>query len=103
MNSTHNTRLCLKAKAKFEKQPKLITVKGRPAQTLLELIKSGNKGITALEMSNTWALRLSAYVFNLRHDYALDIETLREEHGGGWHARYVLHTGVDILCINNKE
>jgi hypothetical protein len=71
-------------------------VRGRIAQTLYHLVQASERGITALEVS-TWALRLAAYVCILRHDYGLDIVTLREPHEGGSHARYVLHTPVEIL------
>ncbi len=98
MNSIHNTRLRLKAKAKLDKQSRLINVTGRPAQTLVALVKAGSKGITALEMSS-WAYRLGAYIHILRRDYGLDIQTLKEKHPGGWHARYVLHTPVEILEV----
>lgn len=100
MNSYHNTRLCVKAKAWHDKKPTIFIVKGQYARTLLTLAKAGPDGITALEVSGTWALRLSAYIHVLRHRYGLDIETLKEEHPGGWHARYVLHTPVEILETN---
>lgn len=74
------------------------TVTAKPAQTLQMLLKTGNKGITALEMSNTWALRLAAYVFELRHKYGLEIAMQREEHEGGWHARYILITPVQVVA-----
>lgn len=74
------------------------TVKGQVAKALFALVKAKGKGITALEVSS-WAYRLGAYVHTLRHKCGLDIETLREEHPGGWHARYVLHTTVEILEV----
>lgn len=74
------------------------TVKGQVAKALAALIRARRKGITALEVSS-WAYRLGAYVHILRHKFGLDIETLREEHPGGWHARYVLHTSVEILEV----
>ena len=73
------------------------TVNGKIARTLSALVKAGAKGITALELSNTWALRLGHYVFVLRREHGLNIQTLREDHDGGWHGRYVLHTPVEIL------
>lgn len=69
------------------------------SRTLYALIQSGDKGITALELSNTWALRLSAYIHGLRHKYDLNITTTREKHDGGWHARYVLNTPVTIVEV----
>lgn len=68
---------------------------GQVARTLLSLKKAGGQGITALEVSS-WAFRLASYVFILRRDYKLTIETRKEEHSGGWHARYILHTPVTV-------
>jgi hypothetical protein len=65
-------------------------------RALAALIRAGNNGVTALELSS-WAYRLGAYVHTLRHDYGLTIETLREPHDGGWHGRYVLHTPCQII------
>jgi hypothetical protein len=74
------------------------SVAGKDAMALEALIKAGKCGVIALELSNTWALRLGAYVHRLR-GHGLDIETVREAHDniGGWHARYVLHSPVTIL------
>ena len=65
-------------------------------RALVALINAGCCGVTALELSS-WAYRLGAYVHTLRHGYGLEIETLREPHDGGWHARYVLHTPCQII------
>lgn len=65
-------------------------------RALAALINAGSQGITALEISS-WAYRLGAYVYILRHDYGLAIETLREPHDGGWHGRYVLHTPCHVV------
>lgn len=80
-----------KLKFLFETPAGRVTVTGREAQTLAALIEAGSKGITALAMSS-WAYRLGAYIHRLRHDYGLDIETVREAHEGGSHGRYILHT-----------
>jgi hypothetical protein len=72
---------------------------GRIAQTLEHLLEAGPKGITALEMG-TWAVRLSHYVWVLRHRHLVNIATRFEEHGGefpGKHARYTLRDQVQIL------
>jgi len=71
------------------------TVTGQVAKALAELVRRGAAGVTALECSS-FAYRLGAYVFILRHDYGLAIETVREPHDWGWHGRYVLHTPVVI-------
>lgn len=76
----------------------LFRVTGQDAKALRALITAEANGVTALEVSS-WAYRLGAYVHRLRHDYGLDIETLREPHGnpGDWHGRYVLHSPVRIV------
>lgn len=71
------------------------TVVGQVAKALASLATAGERGVTALEV-NSWAYRLGAYVHTLRHEYGLAIETVRELHEGGWHARYVLRTPVTI-------
>ncbi|NCC61988.1 MAG: hypothetical protein EOM12_13855 [Verrucomicrobiae bacterium] len=79
------------------------TCTGKAAKTLLALVTAGPHGITALELSNTWALRLSAYIYNLRHDYGLIIPVEREAHPGGWHGRYVLLTPVQVTKVDGNE
>lgn len=74
------------------------TVKGRIAETLLALVDAGPRGITSLEAFKAgWAVRLAAYVHRLRSDCRLAIETRREPHGGGNHARYVLNSRVELI------
>jgi hypothetical protein len=75
------------------------TVRGQTARTLLALHKAGQEGVTAQEVSS-WALRLAAYVLELRKR-DLKIQTIRESHPGGWHGRYVLHTSVEIAFCQN--
>ena len=70
-----------------------VTVTGRDAWALLELVKSGYKGCTPIDNPGP---RWSGYVHNLRKA-GFDIETLHEKHKGpfpGTHARYVLHSQV---------
>lgn len=88
-------------KAWLNGEPRQFKIKGKAARTLCALTKRGVGGITALELSKTWAVRLSEYIRILRHDYSLDIPIHREEHDdeGGWHGRYVLITPVEILEI----
>ena len=69
------------------------SVAGQAGRALVALAKAGKQGVTALEV-NSWAYRLGAYVHLLRHDYRLPIETVREKHDGGWHARYILRCAV---------
>jgi hypothetical protein len=72
------------------------TVIGQEARTLVALVKAGQKGCTALEVSS-WALRFAAYTHNLRHGHGLDIITQHEQHDGGWHGRHILTTPVNII------
>lgn len=73
----------------------LFTVTGQSARALMALVAAGEGGVTAFEVAG-WAYRLGAYVFDLRYRHGLAIETLREPHEGGWHARYVLRSPVRI-------
>lgn len=75
-----------------------INIMGQDARTLEALVHRGASGVTALEVSS-WAFRLGAYVHDLRHGHGLAIETIREDHEGGWHARYVLRSPVTILEV----
>lgn len=96
MTPTHHTKA--HCRRYVEGEARHFELTGRLAQTVWYLIEAGTEGVTALEMSS-WALRLGAYVHVLRHEYGLDITTAREEHEGGWHGRYVLHTPVEIIGI----
>lgn len=74
-----------------------ITLLGRFAWAASELVKAGPKGCTPIERP---APRWSHYVYRLRRDWGLNIETVTEGHGGpysGHHARYVLHTPLEII------
>jgi hypothetical protein len=76
---------------------RVFQVRGQVARTLLALIVAQERGCTALELS-TWALRLAHYVLCLRR-LGLDIPLERENHPGGWHGRYRLVSGVEILRL----
>ncbi|MES2119721.1 MAG: hypothetical protein V4513_03990 [Pseudomonadota bacterium] len=78
------------------------TVAGQEAKALLALVSAGSDGRTALEVAS-WAYRFGAYVWKLRHRYGLAIETRRELHEGGWHARYVLASPVTIAPGEQAE
>lgn len=78
-------------------QVRQINLVGRFTQTLGELVRSRGKGITALDLGGT--VRLSHYVWVLRKNYDLDIETANERHGGsysGTHGRYFLRSNVTL-------
>ena len=73
-------------------------VVGQVAKALLALVEAKARGRTALEVAS-WAYRFGAYIWTLRHEHGLAIETEREDHEGGWHARYVLRTPVTVLPV----
>lgn len=78
-------------------------VRGREAQTLVQLVERGPRGLSGLECGAT---RLSAYVFDLRHEFGLDIQAKTETHGGtfaGNHARYVLLSPVELGNVDAIE
>ncbi len=77
----------------------VLEVTGQCAKTLAALVKAGAAGVTALECG-AWAFRLADYVHRLRRDQGLIIETCREAHEGGWHARYVLRTPVALVKLD---
>lgn len=71
-----------------------IWLKGRNAWALHNLIAAGKSGCTPITHVGP---RWSAYVFNLRKEIGLDIETKHEAHDGpfaGTHARYILHSNI---------
>lgn len=89
-------------------QEVVFVLKGQKARTLKALIENGNKGCTALEISKTFALRLSEYIRALRHDnlcggYNLVIITNKEPNPTGWHGRYVLTDKVEILPYEQEQ
>jgi hypothetical protein len=78
-------------------------VSGRDAWALDELITAGERGCTPIDNPGP---RWSAYVFNLKHKYGLEIETHHEPHRGsfpGTHARYVLLSQVEILSRSDGQ
>lgn len=81
-------------------KPQKITVSGRNAWALIELIDAGDKGCTPIDNpAPAWA----AYVQKLRA-MGFDIETLMEPHGGafkGHHGRYVLRS--DLTVISHRD
>jgi hypothetical protein len=75
-----------------------VTIKGRYARCLQTLIQAGQKG--ASPAIDDPMPRWGHYVFWLRKNYSVSIETVTEKHGGpyaGTHARYVLHSAVTVL------
>jgi len=84
-----------------------IATTGQIARTLRALTEAGSRGITALDVAGTWALRLSHYVFVLRRDYGLNIPLTWERHEGaagpGKHGRYHLANDVRILSASDAR
>ncbi len=74
-----------------------ITVGGRNAWMLRQLIEAGPRGVTPIEQP---APRMSEYVRFLRHDCGISIETVDEKHAGSFpcrHGRYVLRSNLTIV------
>ncbi len=74
----------------------VLTVKGRMAWTLDQLLQAGEKGCTPIERP---APRWSDYVHKLRKA-GVAVETIHEGHQGayaGSHGRYVLRVPVTVL------
>lgn len=79
-----------------------ITIAGRDAWALQELVNAGAKGCTPIDHPGP---RWSGYVHKLRK-LGIRVETIHESHGGvfpGRHARYVLRSRVQIISTNNVE
>ncbi|MFG1359950.1 winged helix domain-containing protein [Xanthobacter pseudotagetidis] len=73
-----------------------LTVKGRMAWALHELVHAGERGCTPIERP---APRWSDYIFKLRKA-GLAIDTVDEAHGGaysGSHGRYVPRSPVLVI------
>ena len=93
----------LTMKARLLPDGHAFTVQGRDAWALLELVAAGPKGCTAIDNPGP---RWSAYIFNLKHQYALSIETVHESHRGsfpGTHARYVLKSELEITSRSDEQ
>jgi len=79
-----------------------VTLVGRDAWAMGELIHAGAVGNTSLENP---APRLSGYIHKLRHRYGINIASLEEEHDGpysGRHARYLLQQRVQFVSYESE-
>ena len=75
----------------------LVTATGREAQSIIALVEAGTNGITSLETFKAgWAVRLGAYIFDLKA-MGVPIRSTREPHDGGNHARYFLDGQVELV------
>jgi Helix-turn-helix domain len=80
-----------------------IKLTGREAQTIVALVEAGPKGITSLETFLAgWAVRLGAYIFDLKA-MGVPIRATREPHDGGNHARYYLAGPVEIISVSDPN
>ncbi len=80
-----------------------LTLNGRDAWALSELVNAGKNGCTPIDNPGP---RWSGYVHNLRRKHGLIIETVNEAHGGdyaGTHARYILRTLVHIVGEDDER
>ena len=76
-----------------------LTARGREAETIVALVQAGPKGITSLEAFKAgWAVRLGAYIFDLKA-MGVPIRSTREPHDGGNHARYYLAGPVELVEV----
>lgn len=78
------------------------TVRGQEAKTLLPLTEKSSAGVVAYDFRGGPPFRLPAYTWSLVRKHGLAIETRRENHDGGWHGRFVLHSPVEIVTINSE-
>lgn len=79
------------------------TANGREAQSLVALVNAGGRGITSLETFKAgWAVRLGAYVHDLKK-MGVPIVTTREPHEGGSHGRYHLTGSVTLHSVTGGE
>ncbi len=79
-----------------------VTVIGRDAWALRNLVEAGKAGCTPIDHPGP---RWSHYVFKLR-GFGFVIETVHESHGGpfaGTHARYVLRSDVEIVDASDRR
>lgn len=79
----------------------VVTVRGRAAWALMELINGGHRGCSYIENP---APRWSGYIHKLRK-LGIRVETVRETHGGlfpGKHARYVLRSRITIVEVSGQ-
>ncbi len=74
----------------------IVRANGREGEALLMLAKQGTVGVHAFDSPGGPAYRLAAYMHSLRR-MGIPIRTAREMHDGGWHARYICQTAIQIL------
>ena len=85
-----------------DNQEIIFRLRGKKAKALKCLIECEDDGCSALEISKTFALRLSEYIRALRHDnlaggHNLNIVTRKENYSGGWFGKYILCDQVAVF------
>jgi len=84
-------------------ESRTVTLSGRDAWALSELVEAGANGCTPIDHPGP---RWSGYVHKLRRTYGIHVDTIHERHGGpfaGRHARYVLRSTVRIVATGEAE
>lgn len=74
--------------------PRRVTLTGRVKWAMDQLLDLGSHGCSTLDRP---AISWPVYVYHLRHDHQINVETVHEKHGGtfaGKHARYFLKSKV---------
>lgn len=90
----------LKITARIGTDGKPFETRGQEAKTLALLVAKGRAGVEAYDFQGGPPFRLPAYCHSLIRK-GLIIETVRVNHDGGWHGRFVLHTPVAILAVDD--
>ena len=96
----HANQLPLKPMAVIYVWPdgRLGTVRGKNARALIGLIQKRQEGFTRSDMSG-WEGYLPSHISDLRKLHRLDIQSTREPHHGGFHARYFILSPIEIREI----
>lgn len=87
-----------KIKARITPEGEWISVCGREAETLVALCDKGPLGLRAFDFQGGPALRLAAYVHDLRK-LGFPIRTDREAHAGGNHAVYFVECKPTVVQV----
>lgn len=90
-------------KARIAPDGTIFTATGQEGRTLLLLQEKGPVGVVAYDFNGGPPFRLPAYCHSLIKHKGLVIETRRELHDGGWHGRFVLHTQVEIIEVQDPN
>jgi hypothetical protein len=90
-----------KVTARILPDGKPFTSSGQEAKTLSLLYEKGVLGVVAYDFHGGPPFRLPAYTWALMRNHGLVIETCRERHECGWHGRFVLHTAIEILAVDD--